>query len=50
MSVNNEYRNFPMVPRVVFGKGSFNQLASILDLKRKNKAPFIFIVDDVFDQ
>lgn len=50
MSVNNEYRNFPMVPRVVFGKGSFNQLTSILDLKRKNQAPFIFIVDDVFDQ
>ena len=50
MSVNNEYRNFPMVPRVVFGKGSFNQLTSILDLKRKKQAPFIFIVDDVFDQ
>ena len=39
-----------MVPRVVFGKGSFNQLISILDLKRKKQAPFIFIVDDVFDQ
>jgi len=49
MAVNNEYRNFPMVPRVVFGKGSFNQLTSILDLKRKKQAPFIFIVDDVFN-
>ena len=46
---SNEYRNFPMVPRVVFGKGSFNQLTSILDLKRKKQAPFIFIVDDVFN-
>jgi len=50
MSVNNEYRNFPMVPRVVFGKGSFNQLSLILDLKRKTQAPFIFLVDDVFEK
>ena len=49
MAVNNEYRNFPMVPRVVFGKGSFNQLTSILDLKRKKQAPFIFILYDVFN-
>ncbi len=50
MSVNNEYRNFPMVPRVVFGKGSFNQLSSILDKKREEGAPFIYLVDDVFDK
>ncbi len=25
-----KYRNFPMVPRVMFGKGSFNQLGEIL--------------------
>ena len=50
MSVNNEYRNFPMVPRVVFGKGSFNQLSSILDLKREAHAPFIFLVDDAFEK
>jgi 3-deoxy-alpha-D-manno-octulosonate 8-oxidase len=44
------YRNFPMVPRVIFGRGSFNQLTDILEPKRKNKnAPFIFIVDDVFE-
>ncbi|WP_369047540.1 iron-containing alcohol dehydrogenase family protein [Tenacibaculum sp. UWU-22] len=43
------FRNFPMVPRVVFGRGSFNQLDEILTPKRKSKkAPFIFIVDDVF--
>lgn len=43
------YRNFPMVPRVIFGRGSFNQLDEILAPKRKSeKAPFIFIVDDVF--
>ncbi|WP_282136818.1 iron-containing alcohol dehydrogenase family protein [Seonamhaeicola maritimus] len=43
------YKNFPMVPRVVFGRGSFNQLGDILAHKRLNiNAPFIFLVDDVF--
>ncbi|REE25587.1 3-deoxy-alpha-D-manno-octulosonate 8-oxidase [Winogradskyella pacifica] len=38
-----------MVSRVVFGRGSFNQLDEILSLKRKGRnAPFIFYVDDVF--
>ncbi len=38
-----------MVPRVIFGRGSFNQLNDILEPKRLNsKAPFIFLVDDVF--
>jgi 3-deoxy-alpha-D-manno-octulosonate 8-oxidase len=48
VSVNNRYRNFPMVPKVVFGQGSFDQLSSILAPKRRDKAPFIFLVDDVF--
>lgn len=43
------YKNFPMVSRVVFGRGSFNQLGDIISPKRVNdKAPFIFLVDDVF--
>lgn len=43
------YKNFPMVSRVVFGRGSFNQLGEILAPKRLNtKAPFIFFVDDIF--
>lgn len=43
------YKNFPMVSKVVFGRGSFNQLGDILSPKRLNaKAPFIFLVDDVF--
>ena len=38
-----------MVPRVVFGRGSFNQLNEIIAPKRINtSAPFIFLVDDVF--
>lgn len=46
--INNKFRNFPMVPKVVFGEGCFDQLSSILTPKRKKKAPFIFLVDDVF--
>ena len=47
---SQEYRNFPMVPRVVYGKGSFNTLGDILMPKRKNsEAPMIFLVDDVFE-
>ena len=43
------YKNFPMVSKVVFGRGSFNQLGDILEPKRLNtEAPFIFFVDDVF--
>jgi len=49
-SKDEEYRNFPMVPRVIFGKGSFNQLGAILMPKRKHsEAPFVFLVDDVFE-
>jgi len=43
------YKNFPMVPRVIFGRGSFNQLDEIISPKRSSvKAPFVFLVDDVF--
>ncbi|MCB0441616.1 MAG: 3-deoxy-manno-octulosonate cytidylyltransferase [Alteromonas sp.] len=47
-TVNNKYRNFPMVPKVVFGSGCFDQLPYIIAPQRKDKAPFIFLVDDVF--
>lgn len=47
---NTSYRNFPMVPRVVFGQGSFNQLGDVLLPKRHNsEAPFIFLIDDFFE-
>lgn len=43
------YRNFPMVPRVVFGHGSFDQLGEILMPRRKSgEAPAVYLVDDVF--
>tara|TARA_R110002033_G_scaffold36105_1_gene74397 strand:- start:118 stop:1173 length:1056 start_codon:yes stop_codon:yes gene_type:complete len=39
-----------MVPRVIFGAGCFGQLGEILLPKRINsEAPFIFLVDDVFE-
>ncbi|WMI67480.1 iron-containing alcohol dehydrogenase family protein [Mangrovimonas sp. YM274] len=44
------FKNYPMVSRVVFGRGSFNQIEDMLAPKRINsKAPFIFLVDDVFE-
>lgn len=47
---NDKYKNFPMVPRVIFGNGSFDQLGEILLPKRRHSdAPFIFLVDDVFE-
>ncbi len=41
------YRNFPMVPRVVFGRGSFDQLDEIL-APRRNGPGVLFLVDRVF--
>ncbi len=49
-NINTAHRNFPMVPKVVFGEGSFNQLETILEEKRKENAPFLFLVDDVFKE
>jgi len=45
-----KYRNFPMVPRVIFGPGSFDQLGEILMPRRQHaEAPVIYLVDDVFE-
>lgn len=39
-----------MVPRVIFGAGCFSQLGDILLPQRKSsEAPFIFLVDDFFE-
>ncbi len=46
----NTYRNFPMVSRVIFGRGSFDQLGDVLLPQRKSsEAPCIFLVDDIFE-
>ncbi|MDF0708635.1 iron-containing alcohol dehydrogenase family protein [Flagellimonas okinawensis] len=44
------FRNFPMVPRVIFGSGCFSQLGDILlPMRKSSEAPFIFLVDDYFE-
>ena len=42
------YRNFSIVPRIIFGRGSFAQLDDILSEKRTGRGFMVFIVDDVF--
>jgi 3-deoxy-alpha-D-manno-octulosonate 8-oxidase len=46
-----EYKNFPMVSKVVFGRGCFSATKAIIEPQRKNPDdPFIFLVDDVFKE
>jgi 3-deoxy-alpha-D-manno-octulosonate 8-oxidase len=42
------FRNFAIVPRIIFGRGCFNQLDDILSENRSGKGFVVFIVDDVF--
>lgn len=42
------FKNFPMVPFVVYGRGCFNQLADIIRPHREEGKPFIFLVDNCF--
>ena len=42
------FRNFAIVPRIIFGRGSFNQLDDILEEKRSTGGFMVFILDDVF--
>lgn len=44
-----KFRNFKMVDYVVYGRGSFAQLAEIIAPRRKNSAPMIFLVDHFFE-
>ncbi len=42
------YRNFKIVPNIIFGRGSFNQLGDILKPRRVTPgAPMVFVLDDV---
>jgi 3-deoxy-alpha-D-manno-octulosonate 8-oxidase len=43
------YRNFKMVDRILFGRGSFDQLGDLLDERRdRTTGGMVFLVDDVF--
>ena len=44
------FRNFNMISYIIFGRGCFNQLESILAEKRRDSDSFmVFLVDDVFE-
>ena len=44
------FRNFPMISRVVYGRGCFDQLDEILAERRlPGRDSMVFVVDDVFD-
>ncbi len=44
------FRNFKVVPKIIFGKGSFAQLEDILSYKRKNPESYIvFLIDHAFE-
>src|SRR5215213_502307 len=45
----SRFRNFKMIGYVVYGRGSFNQLAEILAPNRKKDAPMVFLVDHFFE-
>ncbi|MFH0780348.1 MAG: iron-containing alcohol dehydrogenase family protein [Pseudomonadota bacterium] len=43
------YRNFSIVPKIMFGRGSFNQLGEVINERRVNpKSYFVFVLDDIF--
>lgn len=44
-----KFRNFKMVDFVVYGRGSFSQLAEIIAPRRKPNAPMVFLVDHYFE-
>ncbi len=44
------YRNFSIVPNIVFGRGAFDQLGDIIAPRRVTKGSyFVFVIDDVFE-
>ncbi|MCW7753674.1 iron-containing alcohol dehydrogenase family protein [Desulfobotulus sp. H1] len=43
------YRNLKVVPRVVFGRGCFDQLDGILEPQRTGSGIMVFILDDFFE-
>lgn len=44
------YRNFSIVPKIIFGRGSFNQLGDVLKERRITQDSYVvFVIDDVFE-
>ena len=45
-----QFANFPLVKRVVYGRGSISQLGDILlPIRRSTETPVIYLIDDVFE-
>jgi 3-deoxy-alpha-D-manno-octulosonate 8-oxidase len=45
----SNFRNIPLPPRLIFGRGALQQLDEVLNPQRKNTdSPFVFIVDHCF--
>lgn len=42
-------RNFSLVPKLMFGRGAFNQLDDILAEKRSTKGGMVFVLDDAHE-
>ncbi len=43
------FKNFSIVPKIIFGRGSFNQLGDVIGERRINAhSYFVFVLDDVF--
>ncbi len=43
------FKNFAIVPRIIFGRGSFNQLDAVLQERRSDTdSCMVFVVDEVF--
>ena len=47
-SINDKFRNFHGTQGSL-RSGSFGQLSSILEEQRKPDAPFVYLIDDVFE-
>jgi 3-deoxy-alpha-D-manno-octulosonate 8-oxidase len=43
------FKNFSIVPKIMFGRGAFNQLGDVIGERRINPGSyFVFVIDDVF--
>ncbi|WP_457575799.1 iron-containing alcohol dehydrogenase family protein [Desulfomarina sp.] len=43
------YRNFAIVPNIMFGRGAFNQLGDVIAPRRVSEGGYVvFVIDDVF--
>lgn len=43
------FKNFSIVPKIMFGRGSFNQLSDVISERRIHPdSYFVFVIDDVF--